>query len=215
MVRQPLFWNAKAEVVSHCVRMQPPLRRPRCAARQLHTLSRRPVSVCQKKRRRRKPSLAVGLRAQSVCGGGNGCQGEWGRQQMNRREATRRWEAQKRWQVCVAVPPPTHSYPTLTTSRTPLSCQRWDTGRLGLLAGVRACACLYVFVLLWGMWLDFLDGSCASSPLSHGTMSCQWRPPPLISPPPFMFPPPLIEVNISEVALGFGKGYISEDARHV
>lgn len=129
-----LFWNAQAEVVSRfvCVRACSHLCGG-CAARQLHTLSRRPVSVWQ------KTSLVVGPRAQNVCGGGgNGCQGEWGRQQMNRREATRRWEAQKKVTSLRGFFHPPLPRPL---SRRPLSCQRWVTWLLGL-AGARARMCV-------------------------------------------------------------------------
>lgn len=175
-----------------CACVQPPLRRLRCAARQLHTLSRRPVSVWQ------KTSLVVGPRAQNVCGGGgNGCQGEWGRQQMNRREATRRWEAQKKVTSLRGFFHPPLPRPL---SRRPLSCQRWVTWLLGLQVRARARVCVCAVVR---NVVGFLDGSCAFSPHSHGTISCQW---PVAQLPPFMSPPLQIEVNINEVALGFRWG---------
>lgn len=54
----------------------------RCAA---------PHSSCTRSRPVFDKTSLVWLCEQNVCGG-NGCQGEWGRQQMNPRETTHRWE---------------------------------------------------------------------------------------------------------------------------
>lgn len=150
MARQLLFWNAQAETVSHAA--TPAAAALRCAARQLHTLSRRPVSVWQK-RKKKKTSSAVGLRAQRACAAA-AVMAARESEEDNKWTAGKRLEGEERGKGDKFVL--LFSRPTATLSRTLLSCQRWDTWLLGL-SGVcvRACARVCLFVLLWGMWLGF------------------------------------------------------------